>query len=188
LSATPVRFAIPTAVQVRLFDEQGRVLFLRRAGTGFFDGFWSLPGGHVENGESLRQAAVRELAEELGIEVAQEALTPVAVVHRASDTNRIEFLFEARRWQGEARIAEPHRCDGLCWADSSAAAPALRALPRGGVVAVGADVVARGRMGLTPGERRFLACRAFPFPLLPQAAAGAFDGAAACSSAGAAPR
>jgi len=117
LSATPVRFAIPTAVQVRLFDEQGRVLFLRRAGTGFFDGFWSLPGGHVENGESLRQAAVRELAEELGIEVAQEALTPVAVVHRASDTNRIEFLFEARRWQGEARIAEPHRCDGLCWAD-----------------------------------------------------------------------
>lgn len=102
-----MRFAIPTAVQVRLFDEQGRVLFLRRAGTGFFDGFWSLPGGHVENGESLRQAAVRELAEELGIEVAQEALTPVAVVHRASDTNRIEFLFEARRWQGKR--ASPSR-------------------------------------------------------------------------------
>jgi len=113
----PARFAIPTAVQVRLFDEQGRVLFLRRAGTGFFDGFWSLPGGHVENGESLRQAAVRELAEELGVEVAQEALTPVAVVHRASDTNRIEFLFDAFLWQGTARIAEPHHCDGLHWGD-----------------------------------------------------------------------
>jgi 8-oxo-dGTP pyrophosphatase MutT (NUDIX family) len=113
----PARFAIPTAVQVRLFDEQGRVLFLRRAGTGFFDGFWSLPGGHVENGESLRQAAVRELAEELGIEVGAQALMPVAVVHRASDTNRIEFLFDASRWQGTVRIAEPHRCDGLHWGD-----------------------------------------------------------------------
>ncbi|MFC4487135.1 NUDIX domain-containing protein [Tepidiphilus baoligensis] len=113
----PVRFAIPTAVQVRLFDEQGRVLFLRRAGTGFFDGFWSLPGGHVENGESLRQAAVRELAEELGIKVGAQALTPVAVVHRASDTNRIEFLFDAFQWQGEVHIAEPHRCDGLRWDD-----------------------------------------------------------------------
>ena len=105
---------IPTGVHV-LLERSGLVLLMRRAGTGFFDGLYSLPGGHVEEGESLRATAVREMREELGIELAESALAVVGVVHRRSDTNRIDFFLRASVWQGEPVIAEPHRCDDLRW-------------------------------------------------------------------------
>ncbi|WP_374264981.1 NUDIX domain-containing protein [Zoogloea sp.] len=108
------RTGIPTGVHV-LLERDGSVLLMRRAGTGFFDGLYSLPGGHVEEGESIRATAVREMREELGIDVAEAALVTVGVVHRRSDTNRIDFFVRALEWSGEPRIAEPHRCDDLYW-------------------------------------------------------------------------
>ncbi|HNQ49046.1 MAG: NUDIX domain-containing protein [Hydrogenophilus thermoluteolus] len=107
---------IPTAVQVLLINAKNEVLFQLRAGTGFFDGFWSLPGGHVESGESLFAAASRELTEELGITVQACDLHPIGVIHRRSDTNRIEFLFSLVRWQGTPLLCEPHRAHALQWA------------------------------------------------------------------------
>ena len=108
------RTGIPTGVHV-LLERDGSVLLMRRAGTGFFDGLYSLPGGHVEEGESIRATAVREMREELGIDVAEAALVTVGVVHRRSDTNRIDFFVRALEWSGEPRIAETHRCDDLFW-------------------------------------------------------------------------
>ena len=67
---------IPTGVHV-LLEQDGCVLLMRRAGTGFFDGLYSLPGGHVEEGETLRATAVREMREELGIDLAEAGLTVV---------------------------------------------------------------------------------------------------------------
>ncbi len=105
---------IPTGVHV-LLERDGRVLLLLRAGTGFFDGLYSLPGGHVEPGESLRQAAARELREETGVEVGVAALDLVGAVHRSSDTNRVDFFVAARAWSGEPRVAEPDKCAALGW-------------------------------------------------------------------------
>lgn len=105
---------IPTGVHV-LLERDGRVLLMRRAGTGFFDGLYSLPGGHVEEGESLAATAVREMREELGIELAGAGLTTLGVVHRRSDTNRIDFFLRAADWSGEPVIAEPDKCDALVW-------------------------------------------------------------------------
>ncbi len=107
---------IPTGVHV-LCERDGRLLLMRRAGTGFFDGLYSLPGGHVEAGESVRMAAQRELREETGLEVAREALQFLGVVHRLSDTNRIDFFVRAERFTGEPRIIEPDKCDRLEWHD-----------------------------------------------------------------------
>jgi 8-oxo-dGTP diphosphatase len=106
---------IPTGVHVLLERDDGRVLLMRRAGTGFFDGLYSLPGGHVEEGESLAATAVREMREELGIELAEAGLVVLGVVHRRSDTNRIDFFLQAADWSGEPVIAEPDKCDGLVW-------------------------------------------------------------------------
>lgn len=105
---------IPTGVHV-LCRREGRVLLMRRAGTGFFDGLFSLPGGHVEPGESVRAAARRELREETGLEVEEGALAWLGVVHRRSDTNRIDFFLAAERFAGEPAILEPHKCDRLEW-------------------------------------------------------------------------
>lgn len=105
---------IPTGVHV-LCERDGRLLLMRRAGTGFFDGLYSLPGGHVEPGESVRMAARRELREETGLEVELDALQLLGVVHRLSDTNRIDFFVRAGRFAGEPRIVEPDKCDRLEW-------------------------------------------------------------------------
>lgn len=105
---------VPTGVHVLLL-RAGRVLLMRRAGTGFFDGLFSLPGGHVEPGERLGDTAVREMGEELNIGLRTEDLRVVGVVHRRSDTNRIDFFMATERWSGEPEIAEPDKCDGLRW-------------------------------------------------------------------------
>ncbi|MBI1905482.1 MAG: NUDIX domain-containing protein [Rhodocyclales bacterium] len=109
-----VRPGTPVGVHVLVACGE-QLLLLRRAGTGFFDGLYSLPGGHVEPGESLRQAAVRELAEETGLHADVAALDYLGVVHRRSDTNRIDFFFQARQWSGKPRMREPDRCDDLAW-------------------------------------------------------------------------
>jgi len=110
---------IPTGVHV-LLERDGKVLMLRRAGTGFFDGLYSLPGGHVEPGESLRQTATRELMEETGLSIQPGALAYLGVVHRLSDTNRIDFFLQASSWSGEPTICEPDKCDALSWIDTAA--------------------------------------------------------------------
>ncbi|MDR2031900.1 MAG: NUDIX domain-containing protein [Azoarcus sp.] len=108
------RLGIPTGVHI-LCERQGRILLLRRAGTGFFDGLFSLPGGHVEEGESIRRAAARELAEETGLRLVPADLDWLGVIHRRSDTHRIDFFLRARRWQGEPRLCEPDKCSRLDW-------------------------------------------------------------------------
>ncbi|MCB1898427.1 NUDIX hydrolase [Cognatazoarcus halotolerans] len=114
---------IPTGVHVTL--RRGReILLMKRHATGFFDGLLSLPGGHVDPGERIVDAARRELKEELGVDVALPALRWQGVVHRLSDTNRIDFFYEADVWSGTPTVCEPHKCGGLSWYD-------LGALPDG---------------------------------------------------------
>lgn len=108
------RFGIPSGVHV-LCEREGRILLLRRAGTGFFDGLYSLPGGHIEQGESVFQAAARELEEETGLQTSVVDLGWLGIIHRRSDTNRIDFFLRARRWQGEPSLREPDKCSGMGW-------------------------------------------------------------------------
>ena len=55
-------------VRLILTDEEGRVLFLRRAETAYGDGGWCLPGGKVDYGETVEQSALKELHEETALE------------------------------------------------------------------------------------------------------------------------
>ncbi|MCB1908925.1 MAG: NUDIX domain-containing protein [Rhodocyclaceae bacterium] len=108
------RHAIPTGVHLILRRDR-QVLLMRRANTGFFDGLFSLPGGHVEAGESIVATAVREAREELGVELVPGHLSVVGAIHRLSDTNRIDFFVEVGRWHGEPYRAEPDKSDLLDW-------------------------------------------------------------------------
>jgi 8-oxo-dGTP diphosphatase len=107
------RFCILSAVHLFLVRD-GRVLLLRRHNTGYEDGNYSVPAGHLDGGEEVTAAAARE---EVGVVVAPGELRVVGVVHRRSNDERIDFFLEATRWAGEPANREPGKCDELRWAD-----------------------------------------------------------------------
>ena len=55
-----------------MLEKDNEILCLKRQGTGWMDGFWSLPAGHVEPGESVVQGLLREAQEEVGITLHEE--------------------------------------------------------------------------------------------------------------------
>ncbi|UBV43296.1 NUDIX domain-containing protein [Deinococcus taeanensis] len=85
-------------------DGAGRVLLGRRSGSAYGEGLWGLPGGHVEPGESLAQAAAREALEEVGLSVEPAALVALgACRYDLSGAQGLDVFFLARAWAGEAQ-------------------------------------------------------------------------------------
>ena len=85
------------------------------------DGRWTFgAAGHVERGESVYAAAVREAYEELGVRVEEADLEPICTVHRRQTESdrgqRVDFFFTAQAWDGEPIVREPERSGGLRWA------------------------------------------------------------------------
>jgi 8-oxo-dGTP pyrophosphatase MutT (NUDIX family) len=102
---------------VHLFLARGdEILWLLRQGTGWLDGFYSVVAGHVDVGESAIAAMIREAREEVGISLSPQQLEHVVTVHRDSDTERVDFFFLARDFEGEVCNMEPDKCGALTWA------------------------------------------------------------------------
>ena len=105
---------IPTLVVVAaaLADERGRVLLQRRPQGAAMAGLWEFPGGKVEEGELPEAALVRELGEELGIEVECAALAPTCFASApVGDRHMILLLYLCRRWGGEPRPLHARELD-----------------------------------------------------------------------------
>lgn len=108
----------PVAVHVFLIRPADRlILLMRRAGSGYADGWLGLPAGHVDLGETPTDSAVREVAEELGVQLVPATLEPAGTMFRRSLEPRMDIFFLARTWTGTPRIREPHKCTELVWAD-----------------------------------------------------------------------
>jgi len=112
-------FTMVVAVHLFLLCD-GRVLLLRRYNTGYEDGWYSIVAGHVDGGEEIKDAMIREAREETGIVIAPENIVVVGVMHRRSAEERIDFFLAARRWAGEVTNREPDKCDELAWFDLDA--------------------------------------------------------------------
>jgi len=90
-----------------LVDGDGRVLICRRPEGKQLAGLWEFPGGKVEAGETPEAALVRELKEELGIEVKQACLAPfVFASHAYDDFHLLMPLYLCRRWDGFVQALE----------------------------------------------------------------------------------
>ncbi|TSC52310.1 MAG: hypothetical protein LiPW41_521 [Parcubacteria group bacterium LiPW_41] len=109
------KFAIKSAVHLFLI-KNGNILLLRRANTGYEDGNYIVPAGGLDEDESVTMATAREAREEADIIVDPKNLKMVHVMHRTKDDGgRIDFFFTTDKWEGEPRIAEPHKCDDMNW-------------------------------------------------------------------------
>src|SRR5260221_9756555 len=90
-----------------------RILFGLRRNTGFSDGMYHLPAGHLEDEETVSAGAIREAKEELGIDIDPADLHLVHVMHQRS--GRLSLFFEVRKWSGDLANAEPDKCAALDW-------------------------------------------------------------------------
>jgi 8-oxo-dGTP diphosphatase len=102
-------------VHLLLLDADGRALFGRRHNTGLADGVYHLPAGHLEAGESVVQAVVREAREELGITIDPQHLEFAHIMHSPVTGGRASFFFCARQWTGIPANCEPDKCSELRW-------------------------------------------------------------------------
>lgn len=90
-----------------LIDPDGRVLVAQRPEGKNMAGLWEFPGGKVEAGERPEETLIRELREELGIEVREPCLAPFTFAsHSYSDFHLLMPLYLCRRWEGTATAKE----------------------------------------------------------------------------------
>lgn len=90
-----------------LVDVDGRVLIAQRPEGKQLAGLWEFPGGKVEPGEPPEEALIRELKEELDIEVAKACLAPFVFASHAYETFHLLMpLWLCRRWSGTVQARE----------------------------------------------------------------------------------
>lgn len=100
---------LPTVLVVAaaLIDTDGRVLIAQRPEGKALAGLWEFPGGKIEPGERPEQALIRELREELGIDVNAACLAPFVFTSHAYDSFHLLMpLYLLRRWSGTVQRRE----------------------------------------------------------------------------------
>lgn len=101
----PVKTILVSAVI--MVDVDGRVLLAQRPEGKSMAGLWEFPGGKVEDGETPERALIRELQEELGIDITEACLAPFTFAsHTYEDFHLLMPCFLCRRWDGVVRGAE----------------------------------------------------------------------------------
>lgn len=111
------RHKVVPAVIFMLENPQGEVLLHLRQNTGFADGYWSLPGGHVEPNEHVLTTIQREAKEELGIEVEEEGINFLGLHHirRNDGLDGLNLYYKITKWQGTPSNTETATCAGIQW-------------------------------------------------------------------------
>jgi len=107
-----MRHLTKTAVFV-ILERDGKVFFLRRHNTGWADGKLTVPAGHVDEGQTVRQAAVVEAREEATIEIDEKDLEFVHVDYLKDQYTN--FYFKAKSWTGKPKLGEPHAASEAIW-------------------------------------------------------------------------
>jgi 8-oxo-dGTP diphosphatase len=113
MAATGADKPVVLVVAVALVDVDGRVLLAQRPEGKSMAGLWEFPGGKVQPGETPEAALIRELQEELGIDVAASCLAPFTFAsHSYADFHLLMPLYVCRKWQG---ALTPREGQQLIW-------------------------------------------------------------------------
>lgn len=91
------------------------VLLARRYNTGFCDGDYNFPCGHMDPDEDVKDALIREAFEEVGVKIDKSNLRMLGATHWRAKKQSVNFFFECSDWEGELKNMEPHKCDDVSW-------------------------------------------------------------------------
>jgi len=89
------------------------VLLLKRSNTGWQDGNYGLPAGHLEKDETILSGILREVKEEIGLDLKEDDIRFVHVMHRVS--SHMDVFFEATFNGDEPVNNEPEKCEHIRW-------------------------------------------------------------------------
>lgn len=102
-----------------ILERDGKILLTRRFNTGYADGQYQMPSGHIEANEYPIEAAAREAKEEVGVDIDIKDLEFVHTSYRINQVDTagdyVDFFFKATKWSGEPINAEPEKCDEITW-------------------------------------------------------------------------
>ena len=87
---------------------KSEILMLKRADTGYYDGYYDLPGGHLED------AMIREAKEEIGISIKREDMEILHIYHKYK-RGMLKFVFKACKYEGIPINNEPDKCEKIEW-------------------------------------------------------------------------
>lgn len=82
----------------------------------YLDNQYDLPGGHLEPGEDLYEAMIREAKEEVGIELEGKDMQIVHIYHHFKK-DMLKFVFRVKKFKNEIQNLEPEKCKELKWVD-----------------------------------------------------------------------
>ena len=111
-----MRTKFPVTVHLFFFREN-QILLIRRFNTGFADGQYSVPAGHLDGGETVIAAARREALEEVAVQIEPQDISYSSVMHRMEGDERVDYFVHVTKWDGEPVNAEPSKCDDILWAN-----------------------------------------------------------------------
>ena len=106
-----------SAIYMIIKNEKGEILFQRRCGSKLWPDFLGLPAGHVDKGEDVYQALVREAREELNIDINVKNIEDTFVVNRINKNLKpyYDVYFVIKNYKGIIKINEPNKCQELKW-------------------------------------------------------------------------
>ena len=104
---------IKTDVACALIDVDGKVLINKRPAGKEYEGFWEFPGGKIEHQETPELALIRELREELSIDVESSCIAPLTFnTHDYDNFYLILLLYVCRKWNG---VITPMEGQDISW-------------------------------------------------------------------------
>lgn len=103
-----------------LLEKENQILLVKRANTGYEDGKYGLPSGHLEGKETPIECILREAEEEISIKVSKKDLSFIGVIYNTAGGwgEYVDFFFKTSKWKGDVQNCEPEKCSELKWFSS----------------------------------------------------------------------
>ncbi len=105
----------PHSALYLVLEKGDKLLLQRRHNTGYNDGNYGMVSGHLDGGETVKDAMIREAKEEAGITIKSDDMRVVHVMHHNANKEYIDWYIHATQWEGNIKIMEADKCDDLSW-------------------------------------------------------------------------
>ena len=103
-----------------IIQKDNKVCMIKRKNTGYMDGYYAFVGGHVEKGESLKQAGIREVKEECGVVIKAEDMNFVGGIRNGKREDYFNYYYVVSNFEGKLQNMEEDKCEEIVWIDKNA--------------------------------------------------------------------